>query len=233
MARLVALAEHKTRVAVTNPGFQSLTTPTINATLQISNLRTRVRRRLVLRKSTSGRKCYLRSERLWTVHTLPRSVSLQSLICRNPRSHRPRPVIYQPKWKVKAVKAFRRLTSVQAQLVDDKLGLDHFLEKDDDALWDRLRSQLQILLREFKYPITHLVLAGESVTHPRFLDILRGSYQSILLLLRLVVRRYTPEGGKQVQRECAERSHCEEKRMRERLYTSTQEGLRSTREELC
>lgn len=79
--------------------------------------------------------------------------------------------------------AFPYVSSLKAQLVDYELGLDNLLKNNQDQtiLWDRLRSQLQILPGESEYTITHIFLAGESVTHPRFLACLRDSISELSL----------------------------------------------------
>ena len=131
--------------------------------------------------------------------------------------------------------AFSRITRVEAQLVDYELGLDRLLEKEEAALWDRLRSQLQIVPREFEHPITHLLLAGESVTHPRCLATLRDSISELspgVVNIKLVMDpTFAAARGaalyarrhQEVQSNCVEQSECEETRLHERLYTSTQE----------
>ncbi|KAJ5885113.1 hypothetical protein N7495_009623 [Penicillium taxi] len=71
--------------------------------------------------------------------------------------------------------AFDSLNSDEAQLFDFEVGLDHFLQTNgsQDSLWSRIRSQLLVLPRKYPYHLTHIFLAGESVTHPRFLALLK------------------------------------------------------------
>ncbi|CAI7675031.1 unnamed protein product [Penicillium discolor] len=129
-------------------------------------------------------------------------------------------------------KAFSRITRVEAQLVDYELGLDRFLEKEEAALWNRLHSQLQI------------VPPGESVTHPRCLATLRDSISELspgVVNIKLVMDpTFAAARGaalyarrrQEVQSNCVEQSECEETRLHERLYTSTQEDQPSKRKEL-
>ncbi|KAJ5193325.1 hypothetical protein N7449_009467 [Penicillium cf. viridicatum] len=134
--------------------------------------------------------------------------------------------------------AFSRIIRVEVQLVDYELGLDRLFEKDETALWGRLRSQLQILPREFEHPITHVLLAGESVTHPRFLATLRDSLSELspdVVNIKLTIdptfaaalgAALYARRRQEVQSNCTERSECEDTRLHERLYTSTREELR-------
>ncbi|KAJ5462799.1 hypothetical protein N7475_007743 [Penicillium sp. IBT 31633x] len=237
------------RVAVTSPGFQSLNTPTINAALRMLNLRTWVGDALFYaNRLAEGDAVYAANGYGLCTNYLDRG------LCSYEFAETPDPIVFLVSYNRNLLytsivegdtsEAFRRLALVQAQLVDYDVGLDRLLEKDEDALWDRLRSQLQILPREFKYPITHLLLAGESVTNPRFLGILRESMAEVSPNLANIKVAIDPTFAaargaaiyarrrQEVQRECSERSECEEKRAHERLYTFTQENSRSTREEL-
>ncbi|KAJ6190810.1 hypothetical protein N7519_000831 [Penicillium mononematosum] len=212
------------RVAVTDPGFQSLTTATINAALRMLDLRTWVgdsgyyTRRLV------------EGDAVYAASGYGLCPEYQDLFhCMDEFAETPDRLTSE---------ALSRLTSVEAQLVDYELGLDHLLEKDEAALWDRLRSQLQILPREFKYPITHLFLAGESATHPRSLAIFRDSMSELLpgpANIELVMDpTFAAARGaalyarrrQEVQSDCVEGSECTEMRMHERLYNFTREDLR-------
>ncbi|KAJ5497896.1 Cytochrome P450 [Penicillium expansum] len=237
------------RVAVADPGFQSLSSAKINAALRILHLRTwggdsiHYPRRL------------LEGDAVYAVNGYGLCTNyLDVFDCMDEFEESPgtsvlfvsynRNILYASILEGCDSQAFSRLTSVEAQLVDYGLGLDRLLEKDEAALWDRLRSQLQILPREYEYPITHLLLAGESVTHPRFLDILRDSMSELSphpvdIKLAIDPTFAAARGAalysrrrQEVQADCTERSECEETRKHERLYTYTQDDLRSTREGL-
>lgn len=78
--------------------------------------------------------------------------------------------------------ALTRFTWDEAQLLDFEVGLDHILQTNgsQDVLWSRLRSKLLVLPREYPYSLTHILLAGESVTHPQFLAILRDALAEMM-----------------------------------------------------
>lgn len=63
------------------------------------------------------------------------------------------------------------------------MGLDHLAqaEPSESDLWVHLRRGPLVLLRESPGPITHVLLAGESATDPRFLAILRDTLADIWL----------------------------------------------------
>lgn len=65
------------------------------------------------------------------------------------------------------------------------MWLDHLAraERSADTLWDGLRTNLLALPQETPGPITHVLLAGESATHPRFLAILRDALAEMSLTL--------------------------------------------------
>lgn len=231
------------RVAVTDPGFQSLKSATINAALRMLDLRTWI------------------GDSIYYAHQIVEEAAvyaangyglctdyLDPSHCSDEFAESPDPTVLFVSYNrnllytsiVEGVtsEAFSRITRVEAQLVDYELGLDRLLEKDEAALWDRLRSQLQILPRESEHPITHLLLAGESVTHPRFLATLRDSIYELspdVINIKLAMDpTFAAARGaalyarrrQEVQSNCTERSECEETRLHERLYTSTQEDLR-------
>ncbi|CAG8908897.1 unnamed protein product [Penicillium egyptiacum] len=238
------------RVAVTDPGFQSLSTATINAALRMLDLRSWVGRdspyytqRLLEADAAYGANGY----GLCTNY-LDRSDCMDEF-AESPDANiffvsYNRNLLYASIVEGTASEAFSRVACVAAQLVDYELGLDRLLEKDEAALWDRLHSQLQILPREYEYAVTHLLLAGESVTHPRFLATLRDSMSELSLDLVNIKLAIDPTFAaargaalyarrrQEVQSDCTERSECEEMRIHERLYNSTQEDVRSIREDL-
>ncbi|KAJ5781749.1 uncharacterized protein N7518_010232 [Penicillium psychrosexuale] len=237
------------RVAVTDPGFQSLKSVTLNAALRMSDLRTWVGDSIYYaNRIVEGDAVYAANGYGLCADYLDLSH------CSDEFAESPDPTVLLVSYNRNLLytsivegdtgEAFSRITRVEAQLVDYELGLDRLLEKDEAILWDRLRSQLQILPREFEHPITHLVLAGESVTHPRFLTTLRDSISELspdVVNIKLAMDpTFAAARGaalyarrrQEVQSNCTERSECEETRLHERVYTSTQEGLRSRREEL-
>lgn len=238
------------RVAVTDPGFQSLNTATINAALRMLDLRSWIGRdsiyytqRLVEADAVYGANgyglCTNYLDRSDCINEFEESPDNNMFLVSFNRN-----LLYASIVEGTASEAFSRFAYVAVQLVDDELGLDRLLEKDESALWDRLRSQLQILPREYEYAVTHLLLAGESVTHPRFLATLRDSMSELSLghvNIKLAIDpTFAAARGaalyarrrQEVQSDCTERSECDERRMHERLYTSTQDDLRSIREDL-
>ncbi|OQE72643.1 hypothetical protein PENNAL_c0094G02519 [Penicillium nalgiovense] len=226
------------RVAITDPGFQSLSTATINAALRMLDLRTWVgdsgyyTRRLVegdaVYAASGYGLCPEYQDLFYCIDKFAETPDRTMFFVSYNRN-----ILYTSIAEALTSEALSRLTSVEAQLVDYELGLDRLLEKDEAALWDRLRSQLQILPREYEDTITHLLLAGESATHPRFLAILRDSMTEILpgpvnIELAMDPTFAAARGAalyarrrQEVQSDCVEESECEEMRMHERLYTST------------
>ncbi|KAJ5524102.1 hypothetical protein N7494_010752 [Penicillium frequentans] len=137
----------------------------------------------------------------------------------------------------------------EAQIVDFEVGLDRLLQTSgSDALWARLRSQLSVLPREYQRPINHVLLAGESVTHPHFLATLRVVLSEILpssvdlqnvldadpAVSKIVDLTFAAARGaalyarrrQEVQSECKERPICEDIRRRERTRLPLREDLR-------
>ncbi|KAJ5930017.1 hypothetical protein N7466_005510 [Penicillium verhagenii] len=153
--------------------------------------------------------------------------------------------------------ALTRFTWDEAQLLDFEVGLDHLLqtnESQQDALWSHLRSQLLILPREYPRSLTHILLAGESVTHPRFLATLKDALAEMMPILPVNLQRNISESDhagpaivstainptfaasrgaalfarrrQEVQADCTERSNCEAMRERERVGLFPKEDLR-------
>ncbi|KAJ5244009.1 hypothetical protein N7489_004105 [Penicillium chrysogenum] len=231
------------RVAVTDPGFQSLKSATLNAALRMLDLRTWVGDSIYYaHRIVEGDAVYAANGYGLCTDYLDPS------LCSDEFAESPdstvlfvsynRNLLYTSIVEGVTSEAFSRITRVEAQLVDYELGLDRLLEKDEAALWDRLRSQLQILPREFEHPITHLLLAGEGVTHPRFLATLRDSMSELspdVVNIKLAIDpTFAAARGaalyarrrQEVQSNCTERSECEETRLHERLHTPTQGELR-------
>ncbi|KAJ5541139.1 hypothetical protein N7494_006215 [Penicillium frequentans] len=141
-----------------------------------------------------------------------------------------------------------------AQLLDFNLGLDNLLQtkRSQDSLWPRLRSQLLVIPRNYSRSITHIFLAGESVTHPRFLATLKGAMAEIMptwpgnlqtnipdhprpaVVSKFVDPTFAASRGaalyarrrQEVQADCTERSICEATRNGERVSLSLKEDLR-------
>lgn len=137
----------------------------------------------------------------------------------------------------------------ERQLVDFEVGLDRLIQKNvSDALWARLRSQLSVLPKDYPYPITHFLLAGESVTHPHFLATLKDALAEILppsldfqkvldedpAMSKIVDPTFAAARGaalyarrrQEVQSDCDEYPRCEDIRRRERMRLSSKEDLR-------
>ncbi|KAJ5374166.1 hypothetical protein N7517_006172 [Penicillium concentricum] len=237
------IAQPLERVAVTDPGFHSLNSATISAALRMSNLRT------WLGDSVHYPWRLVEGDTVYAANGYGLCADYsESFHCTNEfdESYHPtiffvsysRTLLYASIVEGATAEALAPLTLVEAQLVDYELGLDLLLEKDQDALWDHLRSQLQILPREFGYPVTHVFLAGESVTHPRFLDIFRDAMSKLSLESVNIKSGIDPTFAaargaalyarrrQEVPGDCMERRECEETRMHERLHTSTREELR-------
>jgi len=75
------------------------------------------------------------------------------------------------------------VTNDEAQVLDFEVGLDRLLQDDSQVLWDRLRRQLLVLPRECEFIITHVLLAGESATNPRFLAVLKDALAELSPIL--------------------------------------------------
>ncbi|KAJ5379922.1 uncharacterized protein N7496_002350 [Penicillium cataractarum] len=90
--------------------------------------------------------------------------------------------------------ALTRFTWDEAQLLDFEVGLDHILHTNgsQDALWSRIRSQLLVLPREYPGSLTHILLAGESITHPQFLAILRDALAEMMPILSVNLQTDIP-----------------------------------------
>jgi hypothetical protein len=235
------------RVAVTEPGFQSLDAETTNAALRILGLRTWVRdsvyyaSRLVEGDAVYAANGYglcTNYEHRFQCSDEFEDSSVPTVFVVSYNHN----LLYTSIMDLTSGEAFPHSSSLEAQLVDYELGLDSLLENDRGrtVLLDRLRSQLQILPRESKYTVTHIFLAGESVTHPRFLATLRDSMSELSLdsataKIQLAIDpTFAAARGaalyarrrQEVPSECYERGECEEMRMHERLRTSTREELR-------
>lgn len=145
--------------------------------------------------------------------------------------------------------ALATYTSDKAQLLDFDVGLDRLAqaEPSDYASWDHLRRDLLVLPRESSGPITHVLLAGESATHPRFLAILRdvladtslsltpssinpqpstSDSRDLINIESIIDPTFAAARGaalyarrrQEVQSECTEPAQCEIERSRERLH---------------
>ncbi|KAJ9487965.1 hypothetical protein VN97_g5350 [Penicillium thymicola] len=240
------------RVAVTEPGFQALSPAMVNAALRVLGLRTWLRdKNSIYRPSrlVEGDAMYAANGYGLCINYLDR------FQCADEFANSPAPTVFVVSYNHNLLytsimdyatsEAFPYVSSLEAQLVDYELGLDNLLENDQDqtVFWDRLRSQLQILPRESEYTITHILLAGESVTHPRFLASLRESMSELSLgpataKIQLAIDpTFAAARGaalyarrrQEVPSDCYERLDCEEMRLRERLHTSTREELRQKR----
>ncbi|KAJ5834325.1 hypothetical protein N7447_000351 [Penicillium robsamsonii] len=148
--------------------------------------------------------------------------------------------------------ALSRFTRDEAQVLDFEVGLDRLLQTNyPDLLWSRLRSQLITLSRSSKFPITHLVLAGESARNPRFLDNLKDSLTAIsqpIITSRIESQfdfmapvqeqkttdpTFTAARGaalyarrrQEVQEDCSEPAECELLRQEERSNSLKRENL--------
>ncbi|KAJ5643370.1 uncharacterized protein N7484_005877 [Penicillium longicatenatum] len=150
--------------------------------------------------------------------------------------------------------ALSRYNFDDAQLLDFNLGLDNLLQtnRSQESLWPHLRSQLLVLPRNYSRSITHNFLAGESVTHPRFLATLRDAMAEIMptwpgnlqtnipdhagpaVVSKIVDPTFAASRGaalyarrrQEVQADCTERSTCEATRNEERVPLSKKEDLR-------
>lgn len=241
------------RVAVTAPDFTSIS-PTINAALRDLNLRTWVGdsiyypRRLieadVIYAANGYGLCknnHDRWECMEEFGELPCSHVFTIFYSRH--------TLYTSIINPIGGQALDGLNWDEAQLVDFEVGLDRLLQTNgSDALWARLRSQLSVLPREYWHPITHVLLAGESVTHPRLLAILRDVLPEILppsvdlqnvldadpAMSKIVDPKFAAARGaalyarrrQEVQSECAEYSECEDTRRRERTRLPLRGDLR-------
>ncbi|KAJ5134190.1 hypothetical protein N7526_005555 [Penicillium atrosanguineum] len=75
------------------------------------------------------------------------------------------------------------VTTDEAQVLDFEFGLDRLFQDDSQALWDRLRQQLLVLPRESEFTVTHIFLAGESATNPRFLAVWKDALSELSPML--------------------------------------------------
>ncbi|KAJ5936206.1 hypothetical protein N7454_005504 [Penicillium verhagenii] len=164
-------------------------------------------------------------------------------------------IFYTPaSWPQWGGQALSRYNLDDAQLLDFNLGLDNLLQtkRSQDSLWPHLRSQLLALPRNYSRSITHIFLAGESVTHPRFLATLRDAMAEIMptwpgnlqtnipdhagpaVVSKIVDPTFAASRGaalyarrrQEVQAGCTERSTCEATRNEERVPLSLKEDLR-------
>jgi hypothetical protein len=129
--------------------------------------------------------------------------------------------------------AFQFPSRTEAFLIDYKLGLDKLSEFDLPSLfWLHIHNHLRTLPSKSSRPITKLLLAGESVTHDRFLDVLKDAlaglsghdYRTELNIASIVNPVFAAARGaatyarrrQEVPFDCAEPKRCEEKRRRQR-----------------
>jgi hypothetical protein len=150
--------------------------------------------------------------------------------------------------------ALNRFNWDEAQLLNFELGLDHILQTNgsQDALWSSLRSQLLDLLREYPFSLTHILVAGESVMHPRFLATLRDALAEMMPISPINLQTNIPgyaesatvsksvdltfaasrgaalyaRRRQEVQAHCTEPSKCEAIRKRERAHIPWKVDLR-------
>ncbi|KAJ9211207.1 hypothetical protein DTO166G4_7233 [Paecilomyces variotii] len=141
--------------------------------------------------------------------------------------------------------ALSRFNTDEAQVLDFEVGLDNLVQTDESqgTPWSRLRSQLLALPREYPYPLTHILLAGESATHPRFLATLRDALSEMVhmspvnlqthfrdhadaaIVPRIINPIFVASRGaalyarrrQEVQAHCTEPYECEAIRKRERV----------------
>ncbi|CAG8888068.1 unnamed protein product [Penicillium egyptiacum] len=242
-----AISQPLDRVAVTEPGFQALSPAMVNAALRVLGLRT------WLRDSVYYPSRLVEGDAVYAANGYGLCINyLDRFQCADEFANSPAPTVFVVSYNHNLLytsimdyatsEAFPYVSSPEAQLVDYELGLDNLLENDQDqtVFWDRLRSQLQILPRESEYTITHILLAGESVTHPRFLASLRESMSELSLgpataKIQLAIDpTFAAARGaalyarrrQEVPSDCYEKLECEEMRLRERFHTSTREELR-------
>ncbi|CAI7640865.1 unnamed protein product [Penicillium crustosum] len=242
-----AISQPLDRVAVTEPGFQALSPAMVNAALRVLGLRTWLRDSVYYpSRLAEGDAVYAANGYGLCINYLDR------FQCADEFEHSPVPTVFVVSYNHNLLytsiidyatsEAFSFISGLQAQLVDYDLGLDNLVENEQDqtAFWDRLRSQLQILPRESEYTITHILLAGESVTHPRFLAFLRESMSKLSLdpamaKIQLAIDpTFAAARGaalyarrrQEVPSDCYEKLECKEMRLRERLHTSTRKELR-------
>ncbi|KAJ5492483.1 hypothetical protein N7453_010580 [Penicillium expansum] len=148
--------------------------------------------------------------------------------------------------------ALSRFTRDEAQVLDFEVGLDRLLQTNcSDLLWARLRSQLTTLSWSAKFPITHLVLAGESARNSRFLENLKDSLTGISQQIvssqiesqfdfvvpvqeqKTMDPTFAAARGaalyarrrQEVQEDCSEPAECELSRQKERSDSLTRENL--------
>lgn len=234
------------KVAVTEPGFQAFSPAVVNAALRMLGLRTWVGDSIYYpARLVEGDAVYAANGCGLCINYWDR------FACTDEFAESPIPTVlvvsynhnllYTSFMDMDISESFPYIPSLEAQLVDYKLGLDNLLEnaQDQPVLWDRLRSQLQILPLESKSPITHIFLAGESVTHPCFLACLRDSLSELSLghataKIQLAIDpTFAAARGaalyarrrQEVQSGCYEKGGCEEIRLRQCLHTSPREDL--------
>ncbi|KAJ5992124.1 hypothetical protein N7451_007848 [Penicillium sp. IBT 35674x] len=241
------------RVAVAAPDFTSIT-PTINAALKDLNIRTLVGdSRYYLRRLVEADAIYAsngyglctnyhdRWECIDELEGLPDSHVFTIFYSRH--------LLYTSIIRPSCGQALDGLNWDEAQIMDFEVGLDRLLQTNgSDALWARLRSQLSVLPREYRRPITHVLLAGESVTQPHFLATLRDVLSEILqssvdlqnvldadsAVSKIVDPTFAASRGaalyarrrQEVQSECWEPPRCEDIRRRERASLLLREDLR-------
>lgn len=187
------------RVAVTTPDIGSISL-TVNAALRDLNLRTWV--------GDSGfyPKCLAEADAVYAANGYGLCINYQDLWeCTDEFDDLPdaqvftifysRHLLYTSIIAPISGEALSRFNWDEAQLLDFEVGLDHLLQTNgsQDALWSRLRSQLLVLPREYPYSLTHILLAGESVTHPRFLATLRDALAEMMPILPVNLQTNIPD----------------------------------------
>ncbi|KAJ6107634.1 hypothetical protein N7523_008957 [Penicillium sp. IBT 18751x] len=141
--------------------------------------------------------------------------------------------------------ALARANTDEAQVLDFEVGLDRLLQDDSQALWDRLRQQLLVLPRESEFTVTHVLLAGESATNPRFVAVLKDALSELSPMLsqdlKMTVVNSTEtlnptfaaargaalyaRRRQEVQADCDEPPECEIMRRQEQTRSSGRQDL--------
>lgn len=246
-----AISQPLDRVAVTTPDLPSPNKGTINAALRDLNLHTWVgdspfyTRRLV------------EADTVYAANGYGLCRNYQDLFdCSDEFENSPTPRVYLVSFSRRLLytsiirpthgEALAIYTSDKAQLLDFDMGLDRLAQAEvsDSASWGQLRRDLLVLPGESSGPITHVLLAGESATHPRFLAILRDALADISLtpsigpqlttsdsrdlinLETIIDPTFAAARGaalyarrrQEVQGECTEPAGCEIERSRERSH---------------
>ncbi|KAJ5223223.1 hypothetical protein N7468_007765 [Penicillium chermesinum] len=140
--------------------------------------------------------------------------------------------------------ALARFTRDENNVLDFEVGLDRLLQAEpSELLWARLRSQLTGLSRPWRSTITHLILAGENATYPRFVAELKDAFVGLPQLATGIMPVKDDAKGdltfaaargaalyarrrQEVQSDCSEPPTCELSRRTERLQGSLKDELR-------